>query len=159
MNYSTKQLSALVLLRFAIGWHFAYEGIHKILNPAWDATMYLRDAQGWLSEMFVSMSENASLMSFVNVANEWGLFLVGLGLITGTFARIASWGGIVMLLMYYLSHPPFIGAHFIMPMEGSYMWVDKNMVEIFALLVLIMFPTSQIVGFDRYLKRFIPKVI
>ena len=159
MNYSTKQLSALVLLRFAIGWHFAYEGIIKLMNPSWDAAMYLRDSQGIFSGLFNSLASSSAAMDCINLLNEWGLLLIGLALITGTLARIASWCGIVMLFVYYLSHPAGIGLQYAMPMEGSYLWIDKNIIEILALFVLIALPTSQIIGIDRFLKRFIPKAI
>ena len=159
MNYSTKQLTALVLLRFVIGWHFAYEGIAKLMNPSWDAAMYLRDSQGFMSGFFNSLASNSTAMDWVNLINEWGLLLIGLALITGTLARIASWFGILMIFMYYLSHPACIGLQYAMPMEGSYLWIDKNIIEIVALWVIIALPTSQIIGIDRFLKRFIPKAI
>ena len=35
------------------------------------------------------------------------------------------------------------------PMEGSYMIVNKILIEAFALLVVVAFPTSHIIGLDR----------
>ncbi|MDR1089456.1 MAG: DoxX subfamily, partial [Prevotella sp.] len=64
-----------------------------------------------------------------------------------------SIGGIVFLALYYLSHPPFIGADYMMPTEGSYLWIDKNIIEIVALMVLIYFPTSRVIGIDRYISK------
>jgi len=88
--------------------------------------------------------------------NEWGLFLVGLGLIMGAFGRLATYGGMIILAMYYLAHPPIIGNTYAFPAEGSYLFVDKNMVEFIALGVLSIFPTSKIIGLDRFL-NFIKK--
>jgi len=31
----------LTVLRILIGWHFLYEGITKLINPAWTAKYYL----------------------------------------------------------------------------------------------------------------------
>lgn len=36
-HYSTAQLTALVFLRLAIGWHFLYEGIAKLFTPNWSS--------------------------------------------------------------------------------------------------------------------------
>jgi len=58
--------------------------------------------------------------------NIAGLVLIGLGLILGSFTRLATIGGIILLAFYYLSHPPFIGLKYILPMEGSYLVVSKT---------------------------------
>jgi thiosulfate dehydrogenase [quinone] large subunit len=57
--------------------------------------------------------------------------------------------GIILLGFYYLSHPPIIGADYALPSEGSYLWVNKNLLELFSLAVLFVFPTSRIIGIDR----------
>lgn len=159
MNYSTKQLTSLVLLRLAIGWHFAYEGLTKIFTPGWNSSFYLRDSQGWFSGFFNSLADNTAAMKFVDFANEWGLTLVGLALICGAFSRIASYFGIALLALYYMSHPAFLGANYLMTMEGNYLFIDKNVVEALALLVLAFFPTSTIIGLDRRLKKYLPKLV
>ncbi|MBK5721071.1 DoxX family protein [Dysgonomonas sp. Marseille-P4677] len=149
--YSRMQTFWLVILRLLIGWHFLYEGIVKILNSGWTAYPYLMDSQGFFAEYFHSLADNPGLLAVSNYFNIYGLTLIGLALILGCFSRIASIGGIFFLAMYYLSHPPFIGAEYMMPTEGSYLWVDKNLIEIGALMVLIYFPTSRIIGLDRYI--------
>ncbi len=85
--------------------------------------------------------------------NMWGLIAIGLGLILGCFSRIALSGGIVLLLFYYLSLPPFVGLKYGLPMEGSYLIVNKNLIEMVTLIVLLLFPTSKIVGIDRLIFR------
>lgn len=155
--YTRSQTFWLVLLRLLIGWHFLYEGIVKMINTGWSSSPYLMDSQGFLSSFFHSIASNPGVLSVVNCINIYGLILVGLGLILGCFSRYASIGGVVFLTMYYLSHAPFIGAEYMMPTEGSYLWVDKNLIEIGALMVLIYFPTSQIIGFDRYINTLLKK--
>jgi thiosulfate dehydrogenase [quinone] large subunit len=158
MNYSTKQLTALVALSVLIGWHFDYEGFAKIFNSTWGAAMYLRDSQGFFSRFFINMADSAA-MPAVDLINEWGLLLIGLGLICGAFSNIASMSGILLLALYSLSHPFFVGVQYIMPVDGNYLWIDRNMVEMAALLVLIIFPTSHIIGLDRFIKKYIPKLV
>lgn len=148
-SYSSSQTFWLVALRILIGWHFLYEGLAKILSSNWSAYPYLMDSQGFLSGMFESIATNPDLLTVVNYANMYGLTLIGLSLILGCFSRYASLGAIAFLVLFYLSHPPFIGADYMMPTEGSYLWVDKNLIEIVALMVLVYFPTSHIIGLDK----------
>lgn len=149
--YTCAQLTWLTVLRVLIGWHFLYEGISKLLNSSWSAYPYLMDSQGFLSDLFYNIAANPTFLSISNYINIYGLTLVGLGLILGCLSKYASIGGILFLVMYYLSHPPFIGADYMMPTEGSYLWIDKNVIEAVALVVLIYFPTSHIIGLDRFL--------
>lgn len=152
-RYSTIQLSALVVLRILIGWHFLYEGLSKVINPDWSSVGFLLDSKGIFSGLFINLASNPSLLKAVDFLNIWGLVAVGLGLITGCFGRIAKAGGILLLLFYFLSHPPMVGFKFSAPSEGSYLWVNKNLIELFALVVLFYFPTSQIIGIDRIIKK------
>lgn len=51
-SYTSTQLTAMVVLRLFIGWHFAYEGLVKILNPSWTSLPYLLDSKGFMSDFF-----------------------------------------------------------------------------------------------------------
>lgn len=150
-SYSRAQTTWLVVLRLVIGWHFLYEGLVKVLNPGWTAYPYLMDSQGFFAQFYQNIAGNPGFLEVSNYVNIWGLTLIGLGLILGCLSRYASIGGIVFLALYYLSHPPFIGAEYMMPTEGSYLWIDKNIIEIVALMVLIYFPTSHVIGLDRFI--------
>lgn len=153
------QLTWLMLLRLFIGWHFMYEGMVKILNPKWTSLPYLLDSKGPAASFFVKLTQDADLVTLINYVNEWALLLIGLGLTLGFLYRLSSVGGMILLLMYTLSHPSFIGAAYLMPFEGSYLWIDKNLVEFAALGLLCVFPTSQIFGFDRVLARTFPALL
>ncbi len=157
--YSKAQLTWLMMLRLFIGWHFMYEGLVKIMNPKWTSLPYLLDSKGWASSFFVTLTQNAELMQVINFLNEWSLLLIGLAIILGCFARLASVGGMLLLFMYYMSHPSFIGANYLMPFEGSYLWIDKNLVELAALGVLMVYPTSHVLGIDRWLVKKVPAAV
>lgn len=87
-NSNTRpRLVLLVALRVAIGWHFMYEGVAKILQGNWTA------------------------------------------------------------------QPPIMSAEYMFPGEGSYLWVNKNLIELLALAVLYVFPTGHIIGIDRLFKK------
>lgn len=150
-DYSKQQLWFLVILRVAIGWHFLYEGYSKLINPDWSSVGYLLDSKGIFAGFFYALAGNPDVLSVVDFLNVWGLIAIGLGLILGTLTRVATIGGVVLLLFYYLSHPPFIGIRFAVPVEGSYLLVNKTLIELIALLVLYYFPTGRIIGIDRYI--------
>jgi thiosulfate dehydrogenase [quinone] large subunit len=147
--YSKSQTTMLTILRMLIGWHFLYEGVVKLWNPGWTAAGYLNDSGGSLASFFKWMASSPGLLNVVDSLNVWGLILIGLSLILGLFSRAGILAGIVLLAFYYLSHPPVIGADYALPSEGSYLWVNKNLLELFSLAVLFVFPTSRIIGMDR----------
>ena len=151
LNYSRCQLTLLVTLRVLIGWHFLYEGVAKLSNPNWSSVGFLLDSKWIFSGLFQNMASNPSVLNTVDFLNMWGLVAIGLGLILGFLTRPAIIGGIILLTFYYISHPPFVGITYAMPSEGSYLWVNKNLIELFALAVLYVFPTSCIIGIDRFL--------
>jgi thiosulfate dehydrogenase [quinone] large subunit len=141
MHYTPGQTFSLVILRIAIGWHFLYEGASKLITPGWSSRSYLMDSQGFLSGFFNRIAGNEMVLKAADIMNEWGLTLIGLALVLGLFDRIAALAGIFLLLLYYLSHPAWIGFEYLFPSEGNYFIVNKNIMEIFALLVLYYFPT------------------
>jgi len=152
MGYTKLQSFALVILRITIGWHFLYEGGVKILNPHWTAKSYLLDSGGFLKGFFELIAGNQTLLSISDSANAWGLALIGLSLLLGIFTRYSSIAGMVLLLLYYLSHPAFPGIEYLFPSDGSYFIINKTLVELFALLVIFAFPTSHIFGLQRMIK-------
>ena len=81
----------------------------------------------------------------------WGLTLVGLCLILGLFTRLASIGGIAFLSLFYLCNPPFVGYFYSIPTEGSYLVVNKNLVELCALVVIFATGSGRFAGLDRIL--------
>jgi thiosulfate dehydrogenase [quinone] large subunit len=150
-NYSSWQLWSLVILRVAIGWHFLYEGFSKLVNPDWSSLGYLMDSGGWFRGIFLSMACNHSILSVLDFLNIWGLILIGIGLVLGLFTRVAIITGMALLGFYYLSHPPVIGISYLIPSEGNYLWINKNLIELITLWVILLFPTWKIAGMDRFI--------
>jgi thiosulfate dehydrogenase [quinone] large subunit len=149
MRYSGLQLASLVTLRVLIGWHLLYEGFVKLANPYWTSAAYLRESQWIFSGLFRWMAENPQLVNIVDLINIWGLILIGIGLIAGLMTRTACIAGMVLLSLYYISNPPLIGLISAVPAEGSYLLVNKNLIEMAALFVLFLFPTGYLIGVDR----------
>lgn len=152
-RYTKPQTFLLVTLRIMIGWYFLYEGLVKIANPDWSSFGYLMDSQGLFEGMFKAMAANAGVVAVVDFLNKWGLTFIGLGLMFGFLTQLALVFGMILLSMYYLSHPPLASVSYILPQEGSYLWVNKTLIEIFAMAVLYVFPTGHIFGLDRLVFR------
>ena len=150
-RFSRLQLTALTVLRVLIGWHFLYEGIAKLQNAAWSANGFLLQSRGPFAGLFRSMAANADVMAVVNPLTKWGLACIGLALILGCFSRLASASGILLLSAFYWCNPPLIGFFYSIPTEGSYLVVNKNLVEMAALFVVLVTNSSRFMGLDRFI--------
>lgn len=78
----------------------------------------------------------------------YALLILGGLLITGLFSRVAALAGACMLLSFYLAMPPWpgvIGFQELPGPEHSYI-VDKNLIEVFALLAIASLPTGRWFG-------------
>jgi len=137
----------LSFLRIAIGWHFLYEGIVKLISPAWTSAGYLLDSRWLFAGFFHWIATHPAVLQVVDFMNIWGLILIGLGLMLGLLSRVASLGGILLLAFYYLANPPFVASG-TTGLEGHYVWIDKNLIEMIALLVLTFIPTGYFLGLD-----------
>ena len=69
-------------------------------------------------------------------------------LMLGLFTRLAAAGGIGFILLFYLCNPPFIGYFYAIPTEGTYLLVNKNLVELCALVVILLTGTGRFAGLD-----------
>jgi len=158
MQLTGLQQFSLIALRTVIGWHFAYEGFYKLMLPGWSrsgqviapfsAAGYLKTASGPLAPLFHSLAGNAWMMHAVDIAVPLGLLLVGLSLMLGLLTQIGCAGAIAFLTLFYLSQPPLSG----MPQtgaEGAYLLVNKNLIELVAVLALLSFRTGWIAGLDQ----------
>ncbi len=148
---------AITVLRVFVGWHFLYEGIAKLSAPAWSAAGYLRQARGPFSSAFRWLASQPDLLANADLITMWGLTAVGLLLILGLFTRLASMGGIGFILLFYLCNPPFVGYFYSIPSEGNYLVVDKNLVELAALLVIFATGSGRFAGLDRILHALVAR--
>jgi len=152
-KYNHLQMICIVFLRVVIGWHFLYEGVYKFIKTGWSASGYLKLSKGPLAGLFNWMANTADVLTVVNFMNMWGLTLIGLGLILGCFTRFSAICGAFMVLLFYMANPPFIGYFSSTALEGNYLIVNKNLVEIAGLLVIAVTYSGRYLGFDRILHR------
>lgn len=140
----------LTLIRIAIGWHFLHEGIVKLFTPGWTSAEYLLHARGFASPLYEWLASSPTLIAVADFLNIWGLILIGLGLFLGAFTRLFAIGGVLLLALYYFAYIPIGGLDYGVPSEGSYLVVNKNLIELITLLLLAIAPVAKLWGLDRW---------
>jgi thiosulfate dehydrogenase (quinone) large subunit len=148
---SRSAMIAITVLRVTVGWHFLYEGISKLTSPSWSAAGYMRVSRGPFASFFKWIASNPQMLDNANLITMYGLTIVGVLLILGLFTRLAAAGGIAFILLIYLCNPPFVGYFYTIPTEGSYLIVNKNLVELCALAVILFTRSGLFAGLDRIL--------
>lgn len=146
---SRSAMIAIIFLRIVIGWHFLYEGITKVSSPSWSAVGYMRASRGPFAALFKSIANNPQMLDSANLITMYGLTIVGVLLMLGLFTRLAAIGGIAFILLFYLCNPPFVGYFYSIPTEGTYLVVNKNLVEFCALAVVLLTRSGLVAGLDR----------
>jgi thiosulfate dehydrogenase (quinone) large subunit len=153
------QQTALIVLRTLIGWHFLYEGYYKLTLPGWSSAGvplqpwssagYLKAASGPLAGIFQWMIDKGWI-GWMDTGVKLGLLLVGLSLTVGLFTRAGCWGALFFLGLFYLLAVPLSGS----PQpgnEGTYLIVNKTLIEGLAVFALLAFRTGTIAGLDLLL--------
>ncbi|PIQ68241.1 MAG: hypothetical protein COV91_05150 [Candidatus Taylorbacteria bacterium CG11_big_fil_rev_8_21_14_0_20_46_11] len=137
------KIFSLFFLRVALGMMFFYAGITKVVDPTWSAYGYLMNAKTFpgLFQWFAS----PGMLPLINVANEWGLTLIGVALLLGIGVRIASMGGALLMVLYYL--PILDGVY---PNTHSLI-VDEHVIYFASFLILIAFKAGRVYGLEKWL--------
>jgi thiosulfate dehydrogenase [quinone] large subunit len=153
------QQIVLVLLRSLIGWHFAWEGFVKLWWPSWSrggwplprwsAAGYLQGATGPFADSFRALGESGWMPS-IDVLIAGVLLLTGLSLMLGLFTQTGATAALLLLALFYVAYIPTLGV-IGRGAEGNYLFVNKNLVEAAAVLVLLVFRTGRIAGLDLLL--------
>lgn len=151
MRLTRSAMIAIAAMRVVVGWHFLYEGIAKLTSPSWSAAGYMKVSRGPFAAFFKWIASDPQLVDKANLITMYGLTIVGVLLILGLLTRLAAIAGIGFVLLFYLCNPPFVGYFYSIPTEGSYLIVNKNVVELFALAVILLTRSGLFAGLDRLL--------
>jgi len=89
----------------------------------------------------------------VDLTTMWVLTLLGILLIVGLFSRLAALAGAALMILFYLPMPPWPGVPEAPGPEHS-LFVNKNLIEAFALLVIASLPTGKWLGLDALVAKF-----
>jgi thiosulfate dehydrogenase (quinone) large subunit len=118
------------------------------LQP-WSSAGYLKAASGPLAGIFQWMIDKGWI-GWMDTGVKLGLLLVGLSLTLGLFTRVGCWGALFFLSLFYLLAVPLSGS----PQpgnEGTYLIVNKTLIEGVAVFALLVFRTGTIAGLDLLL--------
>jgi uncharacterized membrane protein YphA (DoxX/SURF4 family) len=88
---------------------------------------------------------------WIDFLTVWGITILGGMLIVGLFTRTACVLAALFLALTYLSFPPFPWLAPPPQNEGSYLYVNKNLIELLALLVLATTASGRWLGLDAWI--------
>lgn len=123
----------------AIGWHFFYEGVTKLLDPGWTAADFLSHTTGFASVFYHWLAASPERMMWIDGLNVYGLIGIGLALGLGVWSRWASLGGATLLALYYFAYPPW-GISWTGESEGAVFVVNRLFLEGSMLVFLFFYP-------------------
>lgn len=133
------QKVSLFLLRVGLGALFFWAGWVKIIDPQWSAAGYIAGSKTLTG--FYSWLLQPGILPIINFLNEWGLMLIGLALILGIFVRLASFFGIVIMILYYI--PIYL------PANG---FIDMHIIYSLVFLVFMAFGAGKILTLNDWIQ-------
>lgn len=142
MDYDSKYI--IFLLRISLGGLFFYDGLSKILTKTWSAAPLLEQAT-LFPQVFLWFAD-PSRIKVISLLNEWGLLLIGLGLILGLGTRLASAMGAILMILYYLmtlAFPITSGAGFL---------IDRHIIYLLVFILLFIAHAGYFWGLDGKLR-------
>jgi uncharacterized membrane protein YphA (DoxX/SURF4 family) len=147
------KIFSVTILRIVIGWHFMYEGLSKAIAGEWSSAPFLAGSKWIFAGFFHRLAESPGIVNVVDFLNIWGMIFIGCGLIFGLLTRLASVAGALMLFFFFTAYPPIPGYMIGVPAEGSYLWVNKTLIEFFVLLAFTLLSARDTFGLDRLIAR------
>lgn len=97
----------------------------------------------------------ASPIARLDTVTMWFITAVGALLLLGLFTPVACLLGAGFLLATYLTHPPFPWLPLPPGTEGNPVFVNKNLIELLALLTIAVHPTGRWMGLDAIWHRYV----
>ena len=89
------------------------------------------------------MGEMPWFVEFVNVAVPWGEVLIGLGLLVGTFTRLAAFWGAFMMLLFYFGN-----------WDVAHGYINGDFAYMLVFLAVAAFGAGRIYGLDDYIEQY-----
>lgn len=141
---NTRTALAATILRLSLGWFMLYAGLEKVFDPTWTSKSFLLGAKTFPS--FYAWFASPANIHMTDLVNEWSITLVGVALLLGVGVRLASLGGIVLMLLYYFPqyNLPFVPHGFL---------IEEHLIYAAAFLMLATLPSSYTMGFGRTLRE------
>lgn len=102
------------------------------------------------------LSEPWTAIKVVDMLTIAGLAGLGILLIVGLFSRFAALSAAFMVFGFYLAMPPLPGVPEAPGPEHSFI-VNKNLIEVMALLALAAVPSGYWFGLDNVIGKFLAR--
>jgi hypothetical protein len=106
-------------------------------------------ASGPLAGIFHSIAENQFIVYLTDYTIIFGLIIIGFCLFLGISTKVASLAGAALLFLFYISNPPFTVNPIGYGVEGHYLVINKNLIELLTLLTLAFLPKSWLFGVEN----------
>jgi uncharacterized membrane protein YphA (DoxX/SURF4 family) len=103
---------------------------------------------GPLPEPIVRPMSQWDRLNWIDFATRWALVVIGVCLLAGLLTRTACVAGALFLLSLYVAMPPFPWLPPNPRAEGHYLYVNKNLIEMLALLALATTRSGRWLGLD-----------
>ena len=95
-------------------------------------------------------------LDWIDGITRYAILTIGACLLLGLFSWTACLAGACFLLLTYLALPPFPWLPESARSEGTYLFVNKNVIEMLALLVLATTASGRWAGLDGLLRPLMP---
>lgn len=114
------------------------------------------DAQKGMPDPATPVEEWSELKK-ADTITMWGLFVFGALMVVGLFSRLSCLGAACLLALFYFSNPPWPGFPPPAVTEGTYLYVNKNLIEMIACLMLATSPSGIWGGLDALVRGMITR--
>lgn len=134
----------LLIMRFAMGFLIFTLGFRLLTEGGWNAWVQIggflpKRVSGPFGDIFLSFWENQIILHLV----IWSSMAIGVAMVLGLFVRLASFGGALLMLTFYISNVP--------PQFG---WVNQQLIFF---LIFSLFPAlgpGYKIGLDYFLQPY-----
>ena len=134
INVNKRVYIPILILRFAMGGLMLQSGLTKLLSGKFSAAGYLQNGIGPFADLFSNLTPNIALLNNIVI---WSEIAIGIALVFGLFVRLASYGGSLMMILYYLPYLP--------PTSG---WINQQIIYLIVFIVLIFSGVGYFLGLD-----------
>ena len=139
-----------VALRLLLGWFMFFAGIEKVLDPAWTAQGFLLNAKTFPA-LYAWLGASANSW-WIDPLNAWAITLIGVALVLGIGIRAASWGGVLLMILYYFPQ-------YVFPAVPHGFIVDSHIIYAAAFILVSLLPEAHRFALAEPLKKtFLGKV-
>ncbi len=123
------------------------------VDLARDANTFIAELKKDIVGKEVTETPEPSRGQLMDRVTMWFLVVVGAFLMGGLFTRVACVLAAGFLVMTYLAHPAFPWYPLPPNTEGNPVFINKNVIEALALVLLACYPTGRWLGLDAIVLR------